>query len=34
MIEVHTWEPAVNSGKPLFCLSEKSALLGSDEAAA
>ncbi len=23
MIEVHTWEPNANSGKPLFCLAEK-----------
>ena len=23
MLEVHTWEPNANSGKPLFCLAEK-----------
>ena len=23
MVEVHTWEPNANSGKPLLCLQEK-----------
>lgn len=23
MLEVHSWEPNANSGKPLFCLKEK-----------
>jgi glutathione S-transferase/GST-like protein len=23
MVEVYTWEPTANSGKPLFCLEEK-----------